>query len=106
MAPLVATATTPAITESGKFFPGDVTRSLGKSVAVWGDTAVVGDPDSDLDGNDSGAAWVFLRSGSDWVEQTRLIPSGASINDEFGASVDIYDDLIVVGAPYEDGAGG
>ena len=103
-APMVAAATTPVITETDKFFPGDVTTSFGKSVAVWGDTAVVGDPDNDLDGNNAGAAWVFVRSGSDWVEQTRLIPSGASANDLFGTAVDIYDDYIVVGAPYDDGA--
>jgi hypothetical protein len=103
-APMVAAATTPVITESGKFFPGDVTTSFGRSVAVWGDTAVVGDPDNDLDGNNAGAAWVFVRSGSDWVEQTRLIPSGAAANDLFGTSVDIYEDYIVVGSPYADGA--
>ena len=103
-APLGASATTPVITESGKFFPSDVTAAFGKSVAVWGDTAVVGDPQNDLDGNNAGAAWVFVRSGPDWVEQTRLIPSGASANDGFGTSVDIYDDYIVVGSPLDDGA--
>lgn len=103
-APMVAAATTPVITESDKFFPSDATTNFGKSVAVWGDTAVVGDPDNDLDGNNAGAAWVFVRSGSGWVEQTRLIPSGASANDLFGTSVDIYDDYIVVGSPYDEGA--
>lgn len=105
-APLVATATTPVITESEKVFPVDVTANFGTSIAVWGDTAVVGDPLNDLDGNNAGAAWVFVRSGSGWVEQTRLIPSGASINDKFGTSVDIYDDYIVVGSPLAPGAGG
>ena len=105
-APMIVAATTPVITESEKVFPADVTTNFGTSVAVWGDTAVVGDPLNDLDGNDAGAAWVFVRSGATWVEQTRLIPSGASFNDKFGTSVDIYDDIIVVGSPLDDGAGG
>jgi hypothetical protein len=105
-APMIVAATTPVITESEKVFPVDVTEKFGTSVAVWGDTAVVGDPLNDLDGNNAGAAWVFVRSGTIWIEQTRLIPSGASPNDKFGTSVDIYDDYIVVGSPYAPGAGG
>jgi hypothetical protein len=104
--PMIASATTPASMESSKFFPGDVTSSFGSSVAVYGDTAVVGDPLNGLDGSTSGAAWVFVRSGTTWVEQTRLIPSGASANDRFGTSVDIYDNYIVVGSPNDIGAGG
>ena len=104
-APIVANAITPVRIEDSTFFPGVVTDSFGHAVAVYGDTAVVGDPFNDLDGASAGAAWVFIRNGTTWVEQARLVPSGASAGDIFGFSVDIYDDYVVVGAPWDEGAG-
>ncbi len=98
-------ATSPLHTEDSSVFPVDVTTAFGRAVAVYGDTAVVGDPEDDRDGNLAGAAWVFVRNGTNWVEQARLTPSGASAVDQFGSLVDIYDNYIVVGAPTDTGAG-
>lgn len=102
--PAVSIATTPDHTEDGTVFPVDVTDDFGYAVAVYGDTAVVGDPYNDLDGINAGAAWVFVRSGTSWVEQARLVPSDAPAS-VFGWSVDIYEDYVVVGAPWALGAG-
>jgi len=102
--PVLVNATTPIRTEDGKIFPMEDTMTFGDAVAVYGDTMVVGDQYNDRDGNEAGAAWVFVRSGDTWVEDTRLIPSQFSLFGHFGSAVDIYDDYIVVGAKGDIGA--
>ena len=93
--------------------PGDL---FGFSVAVAGDTVVVGSigEDSNATGVDgdstddsatnSGAAYVFTRSGGTWSQQAYLKPSSTDNGDFFGASVGISDDTVVVGAYFEDSA--
>jgi hypothetical protein len=55
------------------------------------------------DGDDqTGAAYVFVRSGGVWIEQQRLISSDNEDGDIFGSSVAISDEFIVVGAQQED----
>ncbi len=89
---------------------------FGCSVAVSGDTVVVGalDEDSDVTGVDgtadntnrpgSGAAYVFVRSGTAWSQQAYLKASNTGSNDGFGVSVGISRDVIVVGAQFESSA--
>ncbi len=88
---------------------------MGKSVAIDGNTAVVGAPfelssstginstPNEL-GLDSGAVYVFVRSGTTWTQQAYLKPNafGASKDKWFGYAVGISGDTIVVGAPFED----
>ena len=70
--------------------------SFGVSVSVSGDTIVVGSP---AKGNlDSGAAYVFTFNGSLW-EQVAKLPDVATDFSNFGQSVSISGDTIVVGAP-------
>lgn len=70
--------------------------ALGNSVAVAGDTAVVGAPGDD---SGRGAAYVFSRSGDTWAQSARLTASDRSAGDSFGNSVAIDGETIVVGAP-------
>ena len=49
----------------------------------------------------AGAAYVFTRSGTTWSEQAYLKASNTGQDDDFGASVAISDDTVVVGADYE-----
>src|SRR4051812_29221566 len=42
---------------------------FGLSVAISGDTALVGANRDDALGTDAGAAYVFVRSGTSWVQQ-------------------------------------
>ncbi len=73
---------------------------FGFSVAVNGDTAVVGSP---IDSNQGvGAAYVFVRSNNVWSVQPPLLPSNPSGADEFGISVGVSGDTIIVGAPAHD----
>lgn len=78
---------------------------LGYSVAMDGDTAIVGAPD--FDGASSGAAYVFVRAAGVWSLQQRLSPSDGVLGDRFGSSVAIDGDTAVVGADTHDlGSGG
>ena len=73
---------------------------FGVSVALSGDTALVGANLADAAGKPfAGAAYVFVRSGTTWSEQARLLASDASQYDTFGSSVALGDGTALVGAP-------
>lgn len=76
---------------------------FGWSVAISGNTAVVGarNDDPDLGSGplaNAGAAYVFVRSGSNWIQQAKLVARNARAGDTFGISVAIDGDTLVVGA--------
>ena len=79
---------------------------FGGSVALSGDTIVMGARGDDDAGNQSGSAYVFVRSGSTWNEQAKLTASDAEGGDNFGYSVALSGDTAVVGAWIDDHAGG
>ena len=70
---------------------------FGCAVDIDGDVVVVGARFGDSVAVDSGAAYVF--SGSNWVDETKLTVSDAAYHDQFGESVSISGDTIVIGAP-------
>ena len=84
---------------------------FGGSVAISGDTLVVGarqedssasGGESDNSSTDAGAAYVFTRSDTtgEWTQQAYLKASNAVASDNFGHSVSIDGDTLVVSAPY------
>ncbi len=68
---------------------------LGQSVAIDGDTAVVGAPDAN---GERGAVYVYQRAGNGWAQTAKLSASDAGF-DFLGDSVAIEGDTIVAGAP-------
>ncbi|MCH7719169.1 MAG: hypothetical protein IIB21_06830 [Chloroflexi bacterium] len=83
-------------------------EEFGFSVAVSGDTIVVGARLEDAEGSSAGAAYVFQRAqgGADnWSEVTKLTASDAAAGDLFGFSVAVGGDTAVVGAYHEDAGG-
>jgi len=87
---------------------------FGSAVAISGDTVVVGAPSessnatgvngnaADNSSGSSGAAYVFVRSSGSWSLEAYLKASNTGSYDEFGGSVAISGETIVVGAKYED----
>ncbi|MFH0889255.1 MAG: hypothetical protein V1871_08630 [Planctomycetota bacterium] len=83
---------------------------FGNSVAISGDTMVVGANNessnatgingnqSDNSATNSGAAYVFIRSGTTWTQQAYIKASNTGASDYFGNSVAISGDTLVVGA--------
>ena len=80
---------------------------FGYSVAVDGDTAVIGAYQDDGKGDNSGAAYVFTRNSGVWDEGVKLTASDGEAYDNFGISlaVDGTANTVVVGASGDDGAG-
>lgn len=81
--------------------------NLGSSIAVSGNTVVVGTPGDDLGAStDAGSAYVFVRNGAIWLRQAKLTANDAMASDKFGSAVAISGDTIVVGSPGDDTAAG
>jgi hypothetical protein len=74
---------------------------FGESVSVFGDTVMVG-ARLNYQGATPGSAYVFGYDGSSWVEEAKLIPSDGAAGDEFGFSVAVSDDTLVVGSRRND----
>ena len=72
---------------------------FGHAIAKFNDYLVVGAPESDLNGINSGAVYVLKRSGNNWNRVATLLPSDPEENLNFGKSVSIFERTIVVGAP-------
>jgi sugar lactone lactonase YvrE len=80
--------------------PGD---SLGHSVDVLGDRAVVGAPgDDSLLGTDAGAAYLFERSGTTWTLAAKLKAKDGKAGDRLGGAVALGDGYALAGARLAD----
>ncbi|MBN1512537.1 MAG: FG-GAP repeat protein [Phycisphaerae bacterium] len=89
----------------GTLVPDDAT-SFGNAVSVRGNVAVVGArADDHAAGNDAGAAFVFTRAGSEWIQQDKVTASDAAAVDRFGTSVALADAETVIGAYMDDHTG-
>jgi len=76
---------------------------FGSSVSIDGDWALVGAPFDDDQGIDSGSVHVFLRSGTTWAQQAKLVASTGTTKEEFGTSISIDGDTAIIGAPFAGG---
>ena len=101
----------------------DTSDHFGFSVALSGDTLVVGAPDessnstgvnpsttsagganpqADNTATDSGAVYVFTRTGSTWNQSAYIKASNTGANDEFGSAVALSGNTLAVGTKDED----
>lgn len=94
-------------------YPQDSDR-MGRALALQGDTLVVGVPEEDSSSStdpannsasNAGAVLVYRRSGNNWLQQAYLKASNVGAGDEFGSSVSLHGNTLVVGAPLEAGNG-
>ena len=96
-------------TETAKLTASDgaADDEFGRSVGIDGNTVVVGAPQTDdVDDNnmsvsDSGSAYVFTKPGAGWAtatETAKLTAYNGAADDEFGRSVAVDRDTVVVGA--------
>ena len=82
---------------------GQPSASLGISVALGTDTAIVGAYADDTPaGLNAGSAYIFSRKGAVWTEQQKLTASDGSRNAAFGLSVGISGDTAIVGEYQDD----
>ncbi|MCB9851463.1 MAG: hypothetical protein H6819_00085 [Phycisphaerales bacterium] len=71
---------------------------FGDSVAIHGDAAVIGAIGENSAGSRTGAAYVFRRNGAVWLEELKLQPLNAEAFDNFGGSVSLNGNVLIVGA--------
>ena len=76
--------------------------AFGQSIALSGDTVVIGAPHDDDKGNDAGSVYVFTRSGTTWSQQVKLTAADGVAGDVFGISIAFSGDTIVIGADLND----
>ncbi len=89
-----------------KLFASDAAANdfFGFSVAISGNTALVGAYGRDDVAPDSGAAYVFVRSGSTWTQQQKIAPGDLGPKSEFGFAVALTSDTALIGAPLQGSA--
>ncbi len=92
--------------EQEKLIPSDAVRAtnFGVPISLDGDYALIGGLGNDNNGHWSGAAYVFHRNGSSWIEQAKLMPSDGAEDDRFCIG-SIDGDYAVVGSPGDDDNG-
>ncbi len=94
-------------TEQAKLTTTDAaSNAIGDAVALSGDTAVLGARFVDVAGKVyAGAAYVFVRSGTTWTQQAKLVHPTSTAFDYFGSSVAVSGDTLLVGSPRTDSLG-
>ncbi len=87
----------------------NVSDLFGESVAISGDFLVVGAKFEDEDENEqnpmlqAGSAYIFKRGGDGtWSFHQKIVASDRQGSDNFGISIDIFGDVLVVGTPLDD----
>ena len=79
---------------------------LGWNVSISGDgnTAIAGARRQDTGGSDTGAAYIFTKSGTTWSQEAKIQATAKTAGDEFGYTVSLSDNgnTALVTAPFED----
>ena len=93
--------------ESIKLSDGETASEdqFGISVSISGNLAIAGAQQDDYIAPNAGAAYIFERSGTLWLQRAKLSADDAKAGDLFGNAVAISDETVVIGAPGVDDAG-
>ena len=98
------------VTQTAKLTASDgaANDQFGDRVEISGNVVVLGSSLDDDNGFDSGSAYVFVKPPGGWVDMTqtaKLTASDGAVQDQFGFSVSISGDMILVGALADDDNG-
>ncbi len=93
--------------ETEKIIAADGARddAFGTSVAHSGDRSLFGAIEDDDNGTNSGSSYVFDFDGISWLQTNKLTAPDSSAGDQYGTSVSLYNDLALVGSPFDDDLG-
>ena len=81
---------------------GEVQDKFGYSVSINDNYAVVGSPRDDDNGDMSGSAYIFKRTGTSWTQEDKLLALDGAEEDEFGYSISINGNYTIIGARDDD----
>jgi len=85
--------------------PPGIRDRFGWSCAVDGIFAAVGAPRDDDEAPEAGVVYAFDLVDGEWIPAGKLYAWDAAPEDEFGRSVALEGDVLVVGSPYDDPMG-
>tara|TARA_B100001559_G_scaffold121177_1_gene101935 strand:- start:3879 stop:5252 length:1374 start_codon:yes stop_codon:yes gene_type:complete len=91
--------------QQAKLVASDKARydSFGSGVSISGDYVIVGAYREDPSGvSNAGSAYIFVRSGTLWPQQAKLVSSDKATSDQFGRNVSISGGFAIVGAGFAD----
>lgn len=80
--------------------------SFGFSVSLDGNRALIGANRDDDNGNDSGSAYVFDFIGGSWAQSAKLTANDGMTDDEFGYSLSLYGNRVLIGSYKDDNTNG
>ena len=94
-------------TQQAKLLPPDGGQgyNFGYSVSLSGDTALIGEPYDAQNGCNAGSAYVFIRTGTTWIQQAKILPSDGAAGDNFGNAVSLEGDTALIGSLSDDDNG-
>jgi hypothetical protein len=82
---------------------GDSGDIFGSSVALDGETCLIGAPsDEEPNGDTAGSAYVFSRSNGSWMQEAKLTANDGDSGDIFGSSVALDGETCLIGAPWDE----
>jgi hypothetical protein len=85
---------------------GEAMDNFGCSVFIWGDYVIVGASGDEIEGKSGqGSAYIFQRTGNNWIQKSKLISPFGRNNDFFGISVAISANYAIIGSPLDDSGG-
>src|SRR4051812_45389779 len=88
-------------TEQAKLTASDAAANdrFGTSVALSGDTAVIGANSASwsVSQPDAGSVYIFVRVGGVWTQQAKLTNPDPAVDQEFGDTVALSGDTVIVG---------
>jgi hypothetical protein len=99
----VFTRTDTTWSQQAKIVPADGFNGemFGFSVALQGNTALIGAECDDDNGPCSGSAYVYTRTGMTWTQQAKLLAADGTTLDLLGCAVALHNDTALVGAEWD-----
>lgn len=87
-----------------KIQPTDISRNddFGLSIALNGNSILIGSPRDDDRGTDTGSAYMFSRLNGFWLPLEKFVPNQASRLDRIGTAVDLSNLFAAIGSPGHD----
>jgi len=82
--------------------PGD---QYGWSIALQGNTLLIGARFDDDRGFNSGSIYAYTRIDNTWVERQKFSAPDGSVNDQYGFTISLDGDVAFIGAPLDDDNG-
>lgn len=80
-----------------------ISDQFGTSVSIFGDKIAVGSPNNSEAAFNGGAVYIYKFDNGTWVEEEKILAGDANDSDNFGFSVSLDNDRVLIGCPNNNG---